>query len=339
VHVSVTKKIRPALRSKVHVNADEFTVNAIRWASHTADQKLVVFQALGYIWVRDSDSGTQRRLTGQSARYEFYPVVSPDGRSVLYTTWNDQELGSVRISDLNGRQSTVITRQPGHYIEPTFSPSGERVVFRKTVGGSLQSPLWAMNPGIYQATADGAQAPELVSTKGTNPHFSATGQRLYFASKTGKLETELNLNSVNLAGDDKREHLHGLKVTQYRVSPDGKWVAFTENYKTYLAPFFSNGKTIKLNGDTKAFSVTQVSARSSEFLSWSADSQALDWSHGRYLYRRELNEAFSFLDGAAGTADSSKALGLNCGHKDLIGCALGHGFCGDNRNLAFYPRV
>ena len=45
------------------------------------------------------------------------------------------------------------------------------------------------------------------------------------------------------------------------------------------------------------------------------------------------------LDGAAGTADSSKALGLNCGHEDLIGCALGHGFCGDNRNLAFYPRV
>ncbi len=95
-----------------------------------------------------------------------------------------------------------------------------------------------------------------------------------------------------------RDHLQNAKATQIRVSPDGQWVAFTENFKTYLAPFFSNGKTITLTADTKDFSVRQVAARSGEFLNWSSDSQAIDWSHGRYLYRRDLNQTFAFETGA-----------------------------------------
>ncbi len=311
VHITTTKKVRPALRYKVQVAADKFQARAIRWASHTPDQQQVVFQALGYIWVRDSDSGEQRRLTSQTDHYEFYPVISPDGRSVLYTTWNDQQLGSVRIRSLKGRKPTQVTKQPGHYIQPAFSPDGTQVVYRKTSGGSVLSPLWAMDTGIYLVRADGKSTPLLLNRKGSKPHFSADGERVFFATSTGKMETELNLLSVNLAGNDERAHLLGKKVTQFRVSPNGKWVAFTENYKTFLAPFFSNGKTIELNGSTDSFAVTQVSARSSEFLSWSADSSVIDWSHGRYLYRRDLNEAFAFLDGAADTLPEPLETGLD----------------------------
>ena len=102
VHVKTSKKTRPALRSKVKVSADEFEVNGIRWASYTADKEQVIFQALGFIWIKDLNTGKQRRLTRQSDHYEFYPVLSPDGQSVLYTTWNDQEFGSVRITRLKG---------------------------------------------------------------------------------------------------------------------------------------------------------------------------------------------------------------------------------------------
>jgi Tol biopolymer transport system component/imidazolonepropionase-like amidohydrolase len=299
VRIRVDKKIRPALREQVNVAADKFQVDAMRWASYTSDQSQVVFQALGYIWVRDAKSGKQARLTNQTDHYEFYPVISPDGRSVLYTTWNDEKLGSVMIQGLRSGSSITITQQPGHYIEPAFSSDGTKVVYRKVTGGSLLSPLWEMNTGIYRAPADGKSAPKLVITSGDNPHFSADGERVYYTSNSGSMETELDLHSVNLAGNDERKHLHSKKATQFRVSPNGQWVAFTENFKTYVAPFFSNGKTIELNASTSSFDVVQVSARSSEFLSWSTDSKAINWSHGRYLYRRNLNEAFAFLDGAA----------------------------------------
>ncbi len=298
VHIVTSKKVRPALRSKVKVATDDFEVNGVRWASYTADEKQVVFQALGYIWIKDVKSGKQQRLTQQSDHYEFYPVISPDGRSVLYTTWNDRQFGSVRISQIKGNKATQLTSQPGHYIEPAFSADGQQVLYRKIEGGYLLSPLWSMDPGIYHVAADGKQPPLRISKEGFNPHFNADASRVFFTTNMGKLGTELLLSSVNLNGYDRRDHLQGAKATQFRVSPDGQWVAFSENFKTYLAPFFSNGKTITLSGATKDFSVRQVAGRSGEFLSWAADSQAIDWSHGRYLYRRDLKQAFAFEAGA-----------------------------------------
>ena len=311
VLVKTTKKIRPALRNKVQVATDEFEVNGIRWASFTPDKKQVVFQALGYIWVKDLGTGKQHRLTRQTDHYEFYPVLSPDGRSVLYTTWNDQDLSSVRFTRLKGGKTSVLTSQAGHYIEPAFSADGKQVLFRKVEGGYLLSPLWSQNPGIYLVPADAKQPPVLLSNKGSNPHFNADASRIFFTTNTGKLETELLLRSVNLDGKDQRDHLQGAKSTQFLVSPDGRWVAFTENFKTYLAPFFSNGKTITLNANTEDFSVRQVSARSGEFLRWSADSRAIDWSHGRYLFRRDLNQAFAFLQGAPETLPEPAESGLD----------------------------
>jgi len=311
VHVKTSKKVRPALRSKVKVAADEFEVNGIRWASFAPAQQQLVFQALGFIWLKDLSTGKQHRLTRQTDHYEFYPVIAPDGRSVLYTTWNDQDFGSVRISNMKGRKTTVLTSQPGHYIEPAYSADGKQVLYRKTEGGYLLSPLWSLNPGIYHVPADAKQAPRLVRKKGSNPHFNADAKRVFFTTNTGKLDTELLLRSVNLDGKDQRDHLQGAKATQFLVSPNGRWVAFTENFKTYLAPFFSNGKTITLNASTKDFSVRQVSARSGEFLHWSADSKAIDWSHGRNLYRRDLNQAFAFLQAAPETLPEPAESGLD----------------------------
>jgi len=311
VHVKTSKKVRPALRSKVKVAADEFEVNGIRWASFAPGQQQLVFQALGFIWLKDLSTGKQHRLTQQTDHYEFYPVIAPDGRSVLYTTWNDQDFGSVRISNMKGRKTTVLTSQPGHYIEPAYSADGKRVLYRKIEGGYLLSPLWSLNPGIYHVPADAKQAPRLVGKEGSNPHFNADAKRVFFTINTGKLDTELLLRSVNLDGNDQRDHLQGARATQFLVSPNGRWVAFTENFKTYLAPFFSNGKTITLNASTKDFSVRQVSARSGEFLHWSADSTAIDWSHGRNLYRRDLNQAFAFLQAAPETLPEPAESGLD----------------------------
>ena len=311
VHIQTSKKTRPALRSKVQVAADEYKVNAIRWASFSADNEQVVFQALGYIWIKDLGTGEQHRLTRQTDHYEFYPVISPDGHSVLFTTWNDQELGSVRTVNLKGKKSTVLTPQRGHYIEPAFSADGKQVLYKKITGGYLLSPLWSQEPGIYRVPADAKQNPVLVSKKGSTPQFNTDASRVFYTSTTGKLGTELLLSSVNLDGEDKRDHLQAAKATQFEISPDGQWVAFSENFRTYLAPFFSNGKTIMLSSKTEGFSVKQVSARSGEFLAWAANSQALNWSHGRFVYQRDLNQTFAFLKGAPETLPEPAEAGLD----------------------------
>ncbi len=296
VRVKVKKKIQKALRFKVDVSPDRFHTKMVRWAQYSPDRKSVLFQALGHIYIRDQQSGAHRRLTKASNRYEYYPSFSLDGRKVVFVTWNDDDLGSVRVLDLNSGRETRITPQPGHYIEAKFSKDASLVTYRKIAGGYLLSPIWSQEPGIYVTTADGTGTPKRISNTGFGPHFNPEGDRIYY-SKTVDT-TKLALESVDLEGKEVRKHLKGSSVTEYAVSPDGRWVAFTEKYNAFVAPFPATGKSVDVSASMKSLPVKQVSKRSGEFLTWSAKSDALRWTHGATLYERDLRDAFAFLEGA-----------------------------------------
>jgi Tol biopolymer transport system component/imidazolonepropionase-like amidohydrolase len=295
VRVRAEKQVHPALRRTVRVDAEEFDVRMLRWTQLSPDGRTAIYQALGYLWVHDLERDQRRRLTSQTGHWEFHPAFSPDGRHVVYTTFEDEALGSVRIAPLGRGRAQVLTTEPGHYVEPSFSPDGRRVTFRKVTGGYLTSPNWSQNPGLYVVDADGANLRRVLD-KGTRPQFSADGTRLLHARNVE--QTKLALYSTDLNGQDERQHLVGDWITDYRVSPDGRWVAFTEQYNTHVAPFFPAGKPVTLGADTKAFPVRQASARGGEALHWSGDSSTLRWSYGSQLFERRLSDAFAFLTGA-----------------------------------------
>jgi imidazolonepropionase-like amidohydrolase/Tol biopolymer transport system component len=294
VHVQAEKKVQPALRFAVDVSPDTVHVRMPRWVQASPDGSTLVLQALGHLYVRDADAGEPRRLTGQDDRFELYPAFSRDGASIVYVTWDDDELGSVRIVPAGGGEGRAVTTQPGHYVEPSFSPDGEHVVYRKFGGGFLTSPLWSMEPGIYLQAAAGGE-PVLLSKSGSNPHFGAGGDRVLFVERG---DGKMTLKSVDLEGLDERTHLEGDNVTEMRVSPDGRWVAFTEHYDAYVTPFTLTGRTVSVGPKSDSVPVRQVSKRSGEDLHWSAASDRLYWSHGATLYRRDLRDAFAFLEGA-----------------------------------------
>jgi Tol biopolymer transport system component/imidazolonepropionase-like amidohydrolase len=295
VRVKAEKKIRPALRFPVDVAPDKVPVKMARWARQSPDGGMVVFQALGYLYVKESGSAAPHRLTSQTDHFELYPSFSRDGRSIVYTTWNDDKLGTVSIVPVTGGQGRVITEHPGHYIEPAFSPDGSMVAYRSFTGGFLLSGDWSLEPGIYLVPASGGHATR-VSESGSDPHFRAGNDRVYFSDRVEI--TKLVLKSVNLEGHDEMTHLKGDTATEFKLSPDGRWIAFTEDYDAYVAPFALTGRTVSIDKDSKAFPVKRVSKRAGEFLHWSADSMSLHWSNGSTLYTRELKDAFAFLDGA-----------------------------------------
>ena len=295
VRINDTRQVRKTVRFPVEVWQDEFPVRAIRWARYSPDGSKVVFQALGYLYVKDVKSGKQARLTSQNDHFEFWPSWSPDGKRIAYTTWDDQDLGSVRVVSARGGRGEAITDAPGHYMSPRFSPDGEQIVYRKFEGGYLLSPKWSVDPGLYVVDADGGK-PTRVSKSGDNPQFDSAGERVLFTEtdETGVA----TLKSVNLQGDDPLDHMTGKKITEFSVSPDGRWVAFTEQFNAYLAPFPLTGKAVELSKDAKSVPVRQISARSGEYVHWAGDSLTVHWALGARLYSRALNEAFSFIEGA-----------------------------------------
>jgi len=296
VHIRTTRKVHPALRFPVQVAPDEFDVRMLRWVQMSPDGTQVVFQALGRLYLEDLVTKQKRRLTGDGGTLEeIHPAFSRDGRFVVYATWSDTDLGSLRLVPVDGGPSRVLTKTPGHYVEPRFAPDGKSVVFRKVTGGYFTSAAWSQEPGIYLLPLEGGE-PRLLSKTGFEPHFAAATDRVFFSDSFE--ETKLVLKSVNLDGVDVRTHLKAETATSFSLSPDGRFVAFTENHNAFLAPFPLTGKTVDLGSDSKAIPVRQVSRRSGEYLSWTQDGRRLFWSHGPTLYTRDLKDAFAFLEGA-----------------------------------------
>jgi imidazolonepropionase-like amidohydrolase/Tol biopolymer transport system component len=314
-HVKSTRRIQEALRFPIDVAPSSYPVKMLRWTSVSPTGKQVVYGALGYLYIRDLPSGTPHRLTKQTDHFEFYPAWSRDGRSIVYTTWNDLTYGTIRIAPSSGGEGRVITEKPGQYIEPAFSPDGSKVVYRTTSDGFLRSALWARETGIYVVPAAGGKS-ALVSKKGAAPQFGATNDRVFFM--TFEDEGKRGLHSIGVDRTDERAHLLSGFATEYALSPDEKWVAWREKFNAYIAPFIRTGKTIDIGPDTKSIPVAKVSKEAGEYLHWAGDGTRLYWSLGPELFSRDLKDSFAFIEGAPEKLPDAPATGTNIGFSEQL---------------------
>ncbi len=314
-HVSDTRKMTRALRFKQAVSQDEFDVRVLRWAHVAPQGERIVYQALGSLYVRDLPAGTPRRLTSQGDHFEAYPRFSRDGQHIVYVSWDDEELGSVRIVSANGGEGRVITNQPGHYRNPVFTPDGKNVLYEKRSGGWLASQHWSRDPGIYCVAAAGGQ-PVRVSKKGRKPQFGADSNRVYLISRDSDKDADnLELFSIELDGTDKRNHFKSTWATDYCVSPDGKWVAFRERYNVFLAPFVQTGKQVDVGPKGSALPIAKASHDAGEWIHFSGDGKRLHWMLGATLYSRELTDSFAYLQGAPEELPEPTTTGIAIGFK------------------------
>jgi len=308
-HVADTRRVQEAVRFPVEVAPEQFDVRMLRWAETSPDGSKVVFEALGHLWIRDLPTGAARRLTRQNDHFELYPSWSRDGRSIVYTTWDDEALGSIRVVSASGGEGRVITDRPGHYLEPTFSPDGRTIAYRTASDGYLRTALWSREPGIYVIPARGG-APRFVTDEGVTPQWGAEGDRIFFTGRDGSNRA---FKSVDLDGHDERVHLVSEHAAEFALSPDERWIAWTERFNAHVAPFVRTGRPITVSAGGGALPQTRVTRDAGEWLHWSGDSSRLHWSLGRELFSRPLNETFSFVEGAPETLPEAAEHGIDIG--------------------------
>jgi imidazolonepropionase-like amidohydrolase/Tol biopolymer transport system component len=309
-HVKSARRVEEALRFPVSVAPDTFDVKMLRWVGVSPRGNQVLYQALGYLYLRDLPDGTPRRLTKQTDHFEFYPSWSRDGKSIVYVTWNDETAGSIRVVSAAGGEGRVVTNKPGHYVEPSFSPDGTKIVYRATSDGYLTTGLWSGTQGLFVVPASGG-TPVLVTKKGALPSFGASNDRIFFL--TFEDEGKRELRSVNINGSDEREHAVSAFATNFVVSPDEKWLAWTENFAAHVTPFVRTGKAIEIGPKMSEIPKATVSRDTGEYLHWSGDSKRLYWALGPELFSRDLKDAFAFLDGAPEKLPSVPEKGVNIG--------------------------
>ncbi len=287
--VEDTRGVANAPHPVIEVAPDSVTTSIPRFASVSPDGRQVVFETLGKLWVKPVSGGTPRQLTaGGSDALELFPSWSRDGQRLVFVRWTDAGLGEIVTADANGRNQRTVSAQPGHYAHPRFSPDGRTIVFEKRSGGDLTDKAWSEDPGVYRIAASGG-TPELIARDLGAPQFGADNDRVFMAGREAGL---LQLVSADLNGEARRVHAKGELVTEYSVAPDGRYIAFRQNYDLYTAPLMPGGQAVEIGADSSALPVTRVSKGGADYIGWSGGGSQINWSMGPSLYSAQTSAIF-----------------------------------------------
>ena len=101
--------------------------SAVAWAP---DSHSLVYSMAGSLWRQELDSTTAQQLTAGSG-YDYQPDCSPDGRWVVYASYEKDavELWALNLQTGRTRQ---LTQGGAVNVEPRLSPDGKRVAFVST---------------------------------------------------------------------------------------------------------------------------------------------------------------------------------------------------------------
>ena len=288
-------KIADTHRVQHQVHTDEFTAKVIRHVKTSPDGKRIVFSALGHLWTKTLPKGKPKRLTS-STNLEFEPSFSPNGKEIVYVSWDDVELGAIHKIPANGGIPTQLTSVKGIYRFPSFSNSGNSIVYGKQSGSNDQGRTFSKEPGIYLMDSNGNNAKKLTGGSGITPTFSADDTRIFYQTG-GKFFGSLtkSLKSIDLNGKDERTHFKSKYANHIVPSPDNKWLLFSNLHKAYVTPMTMTGQTVEFDPKSKSSPVTQVSKDAGYSLHWSNNSKKLHWTLGSEYFTNDVNQRFTFL--------------------------------------------
>ena len=284
--VSDTRDVIDPPRPTVEVAPDTVTTRMPRFATLSPDGRRIVFESLGRLWVRDAtgNAAPQPLLAANDGDFQLYPSWSRDGSRIAFVSWNDQRLGEIRTVSADGSDLRTVTREPGHYRRPRFSPDGQTIVFERGGGGYLTSDNWSENNGVFRVPAGGGDAVRL-TRNGDNPHFGAANDRVFMEVSE---EQQRRLISTDLNGADRRVHAGGQMAIGYEVSPDGRNLAFRENYNVFVMPFAPGAATLNVSARGGQLPVTRATADGGAYFHFANGGRTVGWSLGPTFYSADV---------------------------------------------------
>ncbi|MBM4186165.1 MAG: amidohydrolase family protein [Gemmatimonadetes bacterium] len=307
----VERKISELANTQTRITDEPFETRFARWQSVSPDGRRAVFQAVGRIWVMDLPNGTPRRLTPASFDpFEFAPAWSPDGQWIAFTSWTDSIGGHLHRVASSGGNPETLSRRPGEYLNPAWSPDGRELVVSRGAGesrhgrGVLWNPYWdlvriAVSGGAETAVIRVTASPDGSSGSAFNAirnsivaaSYGPDG-RIFYPHLTigGQGGLESTLYSIRPDGLDRRAHFTFPYADEITPSPDGKWIAFQESDNVYVTPFpypGTGGAAVRIDRSRAKLPTTKLSKEGGLFPRW-RNATTVDFGSANRLYSHSV---------------------------------------------------
>jgi|SRR5690625_2660715 len=130
IEVDVKKVIKKPLRREPQYIRDSIiTASVLRNPVTRPNLDTIYFGAFGKLHSYAKNTEVITEVYPEADRFEISPSLSPDGKYLAFTTWNDTQMGHVYAREVESGKEYQLTRAAGRYINPAWSPDGTQIVF------------------------------------------------------------------------------------------------------------------------------------------------------------------------------------------------------------------
>ena len=197
---------------------------------------------------------------------------SPDGNMISYYSISpegDETRASIFTTDADGNSQRSILEEPGEFDwSPSFSPSGQGVIFSSDRGG---------NRDIYTVGVDGRNLRQITFSENHefNPDWSPDGRQIaYTSERDGNSQIYL----LDIQSGDERRITSGLADNGLpRFSPNGEEIAYHSRIGDISELFVLDLATLESRQITRF-------GKSASGASWSPDAKFI------YFQMNEIGE-------------------------------------------------
>lgn len=312
--VAVERELGPELDFQRTLGEGPVVARQIRDPRLSPDGDRLVFTAFDMLWVADADGSDPRRIAPMEDSAQAQPAWSPDGTSIAFVSWSDQEGGHLwRVLADGAAAPERLTSMPGFYSRPVWSPDGERLLVtrgptRERIEDVGPEGIGGQGLELYWLPATGGDLTLVTHLRGGGqPHFGADPERIFL------FEGGDGLVSFRWDGTDRRAHV---KVTaastfgsgppgpadEVLMGPDGRQAIAASANQVYLLQVPLVGgevPTISLaSPDGAPVPVRRLTRTGGEFMQWvteAGDATGVSWALGRWLFRYDLAAAESAI--------------------------------------------
>jgi Tol biopolymer transport system component len=272
--------------------------SSVAWSP---DSREVVYSMAGSLWRQKFDSKTAQQLT-DGLGYDYQPDWSPDGRSVVYVSYQNDAL-ELWLLDLATGKSEQLTRGGAVNVEPRWSPDGKQIVFVST---SYNKRFHIFRADVKDGTLEnvtrltGETKSDLpryyysAFDMEINPVWTRDGREILFVSNRGHIHGTGGFWRMRAEPGAEAREIH-YEETNWKARPDFSPDGSRMVYSSYLGRQWHNLWVLAANGGD-AFPISYGNWDETN-VRWSPDGARL-----AFISNKEGNTELEIQEFGSGTA-------------------------------------
>ncbi|CAA9520385.1 MAG: tolB protein precursor, periplasmic protein involved in the tonb-independent uptake of group A colicins [uncultured Sphingomonas sp.] len=294
---AIALDLGPSLRTGIKADIGPVRARIVHHPVPSPDGRQVAFSALGRIYVMPLAGAAEPRPVTPADQRAFMPSWSPDGRSLAYVSWTARDDGHVWSVPASGGRARRISRTPGYYSFPAFTPDARAILAVRSSTrfrmGSYMEYGAHRQASLVELPLRGGDERTLASgSMGGRPHFGRERDAVYLHFADGLARVPLDggprQTVLKVSGPGWYFSEAPGQADDLRISPDGRWALAQLAQQLHLVELPPGGTAAEIDLRNPKVRHRKLTDEGADFFEWSRDGSTIHWAVGSTLFSRPL---------------------------------------------------